>query len=218
MICESLDYYNFRNIETAHIDLCPGINVLYGENAEGKTNAIEGIYLFAGGRSFRAHSDAEMIRFGENTGGIRLCYSDRTGKGSLEFAVLPSGRRSCKKNGGAVSRLSEFVGCFHAVLFCPEHLAIVKDGPAVRRSFLDMALSQLSPVYLSSLQRYHVLLRQRNALLKKRMFSGRGLDSEFSDSLRTRRHTSRSRAASTSSGSAVRRALCSRICRAGARR
>ena len=62
MICESLDYYNFRNIETAHIDLCPGINVLYGENAEGKTNAIEGIYLFAGGRSFRAHSDAEMIR------------------------------------------------------------------------------------------------------------------------------------------------------------
>lgn len=182
MICESLDYYNFRNIETAHINLCPGINVLYGENAEGKTNAIEGIYLFAGGRSFRAHSDAEMIRFGENTGGIRLCYSDRTGKGSLEFAVLPSGRRSCKKNGGAVSRLSEFVGCFHAVLFCPEHLAIVKDGPAVRRSFLDMALSQLSPVYLSSLQRYHMLLRQRNALLKKRMFSGRGLDSEFSDS------------------------------------
>ena len=166
MICESLDYYNFRNIEAAHIDLCPGINVLYGENAEGKTNAIEGIYLFAGGRSFRAHSDAEMIRFGENTGGIRLCYSDRTGKGSLEFAVLPSGRRSCKKNGGAVSRLSEFVGCFHAVLFCPEHLAIVKDGPAVRRSFLDMALSQLSPVYLSSLQRYHMLLRQRNALLK----------------------------------------------------
>lgn len=183
MICESLDYYNFRNIETAHIDLCPGINVLYGENAEGKTNAIEGIYLFAGGRSFRAHSDAEMIRFGENTGGIRLRYSDRVGTGTLEFAVLPSGRRSCKKNGCAVSRLSEFVGCFHAVLFCPEHLAIVKDGPAVRRSFLDMALSQLSPVYLSSLQRYHVLLRQRNALLKKRLFSGRGPDSEFADSI-----------------------------------
>ena len=61
MICESLDYYNFRNIETAHIDLCPGINVLYGENAEGKTNAIEGIYLFAGGRSFRAEEFGSAI-------------------------------------------------------------------------------------------------------------------------------------------------------------
>lgn len=183
MICESLDYYNFRNIESAHIELSPGVNVFYGGNAEGKTNAVEGIYLFAGGRSFRAHSDAEMIRFGTNTGGIRLVYSDRTGRSSLEFGVLPNGRRSCKKNGGSVSRLSEFVGSFHAVLFCPEHLAIVKDGPSVRRSFLDMALSQLSPVYLSSLQRYHTLLRQRNALLKKRMFSCKGADAEFSDSI-----------------------------------
>lgn len=180
MICESIDYYNFRNIEFAHIEFSSGVNVFYGNNAEGKTNAVEGIYLFAGGRSFRAHSDCEMIRFGEKTCGIKLVYRDKSGKGTLEFGILPNGKRSCKKNGVSVSRLSEFVGCFHAVLFCPEHLSIVKDGPSVRRSFLDMAISQLSPVYLASLQRYHMILRQRNSLLKQKMFSGGSIDKNFS--------------------------------------
>lgn len=183
MICEGIDYFNFRNIEKAHIDFSPGVNVFYGNNAEGKTNAIEGIYLFAGGRSFRAHSDSEMVRFGERVCGVRLSYSDASGKNTLEFSVLPSGKRSCKKNGARISKLSEFVGNFHAVLFCPEHLSIVKEGPAVRRAFLDMAISGLSAVYLSSLQRYHTILRQRNSLLKHRMFSGRGVDSEFADTI-----------------------------------
>lgn len=97
MICESIDYYNFRNIEYAHIKFSSGVNVLYGNNAEGKTNAVEGIYLFAGGRSFRAHSDCEMIRFGEKTCGIKLVYRDKSGKGTLEFGILPNGKRSCKK-------------------------------------------------------------------------------------------------------------------------
>lgn len=180
MICESIDYYNFRNIEFAHIELSPGVNVFYGNNAEGKTNAVEGIYLFAGGRSFRAHSDGEMVRFGERACGIKLGYRDKNGSGTLEFGILPNGKRSCKKNGFSVSRLSEFVGCFHAVLFCPEHLSVVKDGPSARRSFLDMAISQLSPVYLASLQRYHMILRQRNSLLKQKMFSGGNIDKNFS--------------------------------------
>ena len=181
MICKSIEYFNFRNIESAHIEPSPGVNVFFGNNAEGKTNAVEGIYLFSCGRSFRAHADSEMIRFGEKKCFVKLVYSDLSGEKKLDFSMLANGKRSCRKNGIQLSRLSEFVGNFHAVLFCPEHLSIVKEGPSVRRSFLDMAISQLSPVYLGTLQRYNSILRQRNSLLKQRMFSGKGVDREFTD-------------------------------------
>ena len=181
MICKSIEYFNFRNIESARIEPSPGVNVLFGNNAEGKTNAVEGIYLFSCGRSFRAHADSEMIRFGEKKCFVKLIYCDSTGEKKLDFSLLANGKRSCRKNGIQLSRLSEFVGNFHAVLFCPEHLSLVKEGPSVRRSFLDMAISQLSPVYLGTLQRYYSVLRQRNGLLKQRLFSGKEVDREFRD-------------------------------------
>ncbi len=181
MICKSIEYFNFRNIESARIEPSHGVNVFFGNNAEGKTNAVEGIYLFSCGRSFRAHSDSEMIKFGEKKCFVKLVYSDASGEKKLDFSVLSNGKRSCRKNGVRLSRLSEFVGNFHAVLFCPEHLSLVKEGPSVRRSFLDMAISQLSPVYLGTLQRYNAILRQRNGLLKQRLFTGKGIDKEFTD-------------------------------------
>lgn len=183
MVCKSIDYLNFRNITSVHIDFHDGINVLCGDNAEGKTNALEGIYIFASGRSFRTHSDSDLIRFGEKCSKIKLVYSDSTTTNTLEFVTNTNKQRICKKNFVSLKKLSEFVGNFQAVLFCPEHLSIVKNGPSERRFFLDSALSQISPVYLGTLQRYHNILRQRNALLKKKMFSGGDIDNIFREEL-----------------------------------
>lgn len=183
MICKSIDYLNFRNITSVHIDFHEGINVLCGDNAEGKTNALEGIYFFSSGRSFRTHSESDLIRFGEKYSSVKMNYVDSMGMNDLEFSLSSNKKRVCKKNNVSLQKLSEFVGNFQAVLFCPEHLSIIKDGPAERRFFLDSAISQISPVYLGTLQRYHSVLRQRNALLKKKMFSGTEVDDKFKDEL-----------------------------------
>jgi len=217
---------DFRNIESADIALSPGVNVFLGNNAQGKTNLLESLYLFAAGRSHRTSHERDMVRFGQpyfelsletsavdvtRIGRSRAGYvqsaagtndsgraeytqsaADTTDSGQTEsprsdlpirrrelgFKVFAEGtrKRECKKN-GVVVPLTELIGVFRAVLFCPEHLSIVKSGPAERRSFLDIALCQLKPVYLKSLSRHNRILKQRNALLKQ-LADGNG-DSEL---------------------------------------
>lgn len=170
MRCDRVRYYGFRNIADAEIEFDSGTNILYGDNAEGKTNALEGIYMMAQGRSFRPAHENDMIRFGSEAAAIRLTYTAAGRKNELEMKLYRGGKRICKKNGVPLSRLSELMGSFRAVIFCPEHLSLVKEGPAQRRNFLNMAISQLDPEYLSALQRYGRILEQRNALLKKYAF------------------------------------------------
>ncbi len=169
MIAESVTYKSFRNIVEAEIRLSPGVNVLIGNNAEGKTNALEGIYLMASGKSFRTSRERDMVRFGDPFFEVGLSMLDHRREQQLTFKAYAesSKRRSCTKNGVPLTRISELLGVFRAVLFCPEHLAIVKAGPAERRAFMDIALCQLRPLYLRSLQRYHKILLERNALLKQ---------------------------------------------------
>ena len=170
MIAKRVIYRNFRNISEAQIEFSPGVNVLIGNNAEGKTNALEGIYLMASGKSFRSSRERDMVKFGENFFEASLLMEDSEREQELYFKAYNgeiAKRRECKKNGVTLSRISELIGIFRAVLFCPEHLAIVKAGPAERRSFLDIAICQLKPVYLKSLQRFTKILTQRNALLKQ---------------------------------------------------
>ena len=170
MIVKKVNYRNFRNISEAEIDFSPGVNVLIGNNAEGKTNALEGIYLMASGKSFRTPKERDMVKFGENFFEASLIMTDSEREQELYFKAYSaehSKRRECKKNGVPLSKISELIGVFRAVLFCPEHLSIVKSGPAERRSFLDIAICQLRPVYLKSLQRFNKILTQRNALLKQ---------------------------------------------------
>ncbi len=165
MLVRSLTLSDYRNVAAASVDFGEGVNLLVGDNAQGKTNLLEGIYLFALGKSFRGAKEAELIRFGGEVASLSLAFTagGREQTAAIRFAPR---KRVVELNRVKLARMSELIGSFRAVLFCPEHLSLIKDGPAVRRAYLDIAISQLRPVYLRSLQRYNAILRERNKLLK----------------------------------------------------
>lgn len=156
---------NFRNIESCDISLSPGVNLFVGMNAQGKTNAVEGIYMFSRGKSHRTSDDKEMIRFGTDGFRIGIEYESEDGIETLEYACF--GReRARKKNGYKISRVAEMIGSFKSVLFYPDNIEIVKDGPEERRAFLNVAISQVYPSYLGYYTRFKEALEARNRLLK----------------------------------------------------
>lgn len=166
MFCKRIEYTDFRNIEDSSIDFSPETTILYGKNAQGKTNMLEGVYLFAQGKSHRAGRDSELIRFGAERARLSMVYESEGRENTLSLLIEGGRHKISYKNGIRLERLSEMIGNFRAVLFSPEHLAIIKAGPSERRAFLDVAISQLRPVYMRTLQRYNTILMQRNALLK----------------------------------------------------
>ncbi|MGN1095331.1 MAG: DNA replication/repair protein RecF, partial [Eubacteriales bacterium] len=143
-----------------------GVNIFYGNNAQGKTNVLEGIYLFAGGKSFRHAKEKDMMRFGSEVSQVSICYVTSERENKMAIRYLKDMKKQLFKNCMRLSRMSEFIGNFKAVLFFPDHLGIVKNDPSVRRSFIDGAISQISPAYLALLMEYNKLLENRNALLK----------------------------------------------------
>jgi len=163
----SIALENYRNLSSVSLDFAEGINVLWGQNAQGKSNLLESIYFFARGKSFRGAKDRELIRFGESYATLELtCRAEGDAYDTVLSAVLPSeGRRRLRKGGAPISS-SEMIGAFRAVLFCPAHLSLVSGAPALRRAFLDIAISQLSPSYISALSRYNRFLTERNALCR----------------------------------------------------
>lgn len=167
MYCKKIKYQNYRNIERAEVALDKGVNVFIGNNAQGKTNAIEAVYYFARGKSFRGAKDKELIRMGAECARVELEFCDSARERRHEFILSDTEKRICKKEGVIIRRMSEFIGSFRAVLFSPEHLSIVKDGPSERRNFADVAISQLYPAYVSALSKYQKILLQRNSLLKE---------------------------------------------------
>lgn len=166
MICHEIRVRDFRNIEAADVAFDEGVNLLVGENAQGKTNLLEAIFYAAIGKSFRTSSDEEMIRFGAQMFEVSMDFSDSLREQNLTVRLMKGKRRRIEHNKVRLTKVSDVVGLFRTVLFCPEHLAIVKEGPGERRNFLDVAISQLYPNYLKSLQIYHKLLKQRNQLLR----------------------------------------------------
>ncbi len=173
MECKEISIQNFRNIENAHVVFDPGVNILVGDNAQGKTNLLEAIGFAAIGKSFRTAHDEELIRFGAESASVSVDFTDSQRRQNITVRMMPGRRRKIEHNGVNATRLSDVVGAFRTVLFCPEHLSLIKDGPAERRSFLDIALSQLYPVYLKSLQRYNQILKQRNQLIRRAEEDGR---------------------------------------------
>lgn len=165
----SISYTNFRNVENERLTLCEGTNVIHGNNAQGKSNMLEGLYFFARGRSFRGAKEKELIRFGEKACRLELEYTCEGYKNSTTLtAEIPSqGKKNLMRNGAKLSGTKEMIGNFRAVLFCPAHLSLLDGGPAMRRSFLDIALAQLYPAYIDSLSDYNKTLAQRNILLKE---------------------------------------------------
>ena len=156
---------NYRNIESARLTFSPGVNLLYGQNAQGKTNALECIYLFARGKSYRGATDENLVRFGEKGFRIGISYRTEKSEQTLEYRYYEGARKRLKN--GAPVRLSEMIGQFRAVLFCPEHLSLVKGAPQERRAFLNIAIAQCRPLYLGLCDEYNKILENRNCLLKE---------------------------------------------------
>ncbi len=166
MKCKEIEFTFFRNIESEKISFSDGINVIYGENAQGKTNILEGIYIFARGKSFRAFKDRELINFNSNVAYARMIYEKKDSESELGVEIPKSSTKKFYRNKSKVDKTSDIIGEFRAVLFCPSHLGIIKDSASVRRKFLDIAISQLRPIYVKMLSKYNSVLENRNAILK----------------------------------------------------
>ncbi len=178
MICRYIELKNYRNIEEARVDMTEGVNVLIGDNAQGKTNLLEAVYTFAMGKSFRGVKEADVIKFGESEALFSIGFENdkRSDVQTLKMHVRKGGRRRIELNGLKIDKIGEMIGSFRAVLFCPEHLSLIKEGPSMRRNYLDVAISQFRPIYLRSLQRYNAILEHRNKLLKSAEEDRRTLD------------------------------------------
>ena len=165
MYIESVKLKNFRNYNSQIVELKPGINILYGDNAQGKTNLIEAIYLCALGKSFRTKKERELINLEKGNASIEVNFqkSDRDGKIEL---YIGEGKKF-KVNGVKINKLSELLGNLYIVLFNPDNMSLLKDGPSERRKFLDIMISQLKAGYVFNLNQYMKVLEQRNIYLNQ---------------------------------------------------
>lgn len=162
----SFEARDFRNHVCSRVEFDAGINVLTGGNGEGKTNLLEGIFLFASGKSFRGQKDREMLCFGKDAAYLKLVFEDRFAVRTLEAKLFKNKKRLLLREGAEIQKLSEYLGLFRAVIFTPEHLKIVKSSPENRRRLIDMAICQSFPRFVASLSEYNRLLLQKNNLLK----------------------------------------------------
>lgn len=157
---------NFRNYISLNLTFNPYLNILVGDNAQGKTNILEAIYFTATGRSHRTNKENELLRWQEKFFQIDLRAEKDHRKINIEIITADDGRKKIKLNGVPKKRTGELVGELNVVLFSPEDLMLVKGGPAIRRKYLDLEISQVSPAYYHNLLNYHKTLMQRNNLLR----------------------------------------------------
>lgn len=170
MRVEKLTFEGFRNLHPGRWNPDEGVNILYGDNAQGKTNLLEACWLFTGGRSFRGAKDSEMVQFGAE--GARLNMTFDAGRREQEAIIAIRQRRSVTLNGVTLPSAAKLAGTFCGVVFSPTHLSLIKDGPEERRRFIDSACCQLKPTYVATLTEYQKALTQRNAFLKQCRESG----------------------------------------------
>ncbi len=166
MNIEHLQLTNYRNYESLTLNFSPKINVFIGENAQGKTNVMESIYVLAMAKSHRTSNDKELIRWEAEYGKIEGVVHKRYGEVPMELTISKKGKKG-KINHLEQSKLSEYVGQMNVVMFAPEDLNVVKGSPQIRRRFIDMEIGQISPVYLHDLLTFQKILRQRNLYLKQ---------------------------------------------------
>ncbi|MDK2933576.1 MAG: replication and repair protein RecF [Clostridiales bacterium] len=166
MYVSNIKLRNYRNYSNADINFGKNINIIYGDNAQGKTNILESIYLFATGKSHRTNKDKELIKFDHEYANLKINFYNKNGLNSGEMILDQNQKKRIKINTVPINRLGELMGFLNAVLFAPEDLNLIKEGPSQRRRFLDIFISQLRPNYFYNLQQYIKVLEQRNNLLK----------------------------------------------------
>lgn len=170
MFVESIELKNYRNYSGLRMEFDPRTNVLYGDNAQGKTNALEAIYVCATTKSHRGSKDKEMIRFSEEESHIKMNIRKDGVPYRIDMHLKKNKTKGIAINGIPIRRASELFGIVNVVFFSPEDLNIIKNGPAERRRFVDLELCQLDRLYVHSLVQYNRTLQQRNKLLKELSF------------------------------------------------
>lgn len=156
---------HFRNLKTIELFPDPGVNVIFGENGQGKTNIIESIWMFTGCHSFRTHKHTELIEKGKREAKVSLSFTAHGMENDARLSIQQ--KRDFMLNGAVKQSPRQFLGEFQSVVFSPSSLSIVQDAPAERRRFLDIAVSMIRPAYSTHLLKYAKILANRNALLKQ---------------------------------------------------
>ena len=194
MQIESIELKDFRNYEYLKTDFYEGVNLIYGDNAQGKTNILEAIYIAATTRSHRGARDEELIRvddlcdeqavFGnEKDAHIKLFVKKEYSTDRIDIHLKKNRPKGFAVNGVPLKRLSDIFGILQVIFFCPEDLDIIRRGPGVRRHFLDMDISRMNGIYLKSLIDYNKILDSRNKLLKSMAFKRKDSDGDTLDIL-----------------------------------
>lgn len=176
MFIESLDLKNFRNYENLNIELVQGVNILTGDNAQGKTNILEAVFFCAYGRSHRTTRDKEMQRFRSPFTVVSVKVRRTGNDKQIVLRFNPEGKKFIEINGRKITRIPDLLGNLYVIMFSPEDLKVVKESPGVRRKFLDMEISALDKIYYHDLVSYNKVILERNNLLKMRSVDRTVLD------------------------------------------
>ncbi len=174
MIIKSIELADYRNYDSLVMQFDRGTNILYGDNAQGKTNILEAIFVAATTRSHKGSKDREIVNFNKEEGHIRTWLEKDGAETRVDMHLRKSKSKGIAIDGQKIKRAAELLGLCNVVFFSPEDLGIIKNGPAERRRFVDMELCQLDGVYLYNLNHYNKIINQRNRLLKD-MYLNQGL-------------------------------------------
>lgn len=167
MYVESIELENYRNYRDVKVEFGRNTNILYGNNAQGKTNILESIYMAATTKSHRGSKDRDIIRIGEDESHIRLFVNKQDISHRIDMHLRKSKNKGVAIDGIPIRRAIELYGLLNVIFFSPEDLTIIKNGPAERRRFMDLELCQISRLYYQNLSSYNKILNQRNNLLKQ---------------------------------------------------
>lgn len=175
MYLKKLHLTNYRNYEKLNIEFNKNINLIVGENGQGKTNIVEAIHLMSIGKSFRTSRDKELIKFNHENLYVKGDYFGRNRDMQIEI-LIQNNKKGIKVNSYSIQKIQELLGNFYVVVFSPEDLKLIKDGPKERRNFMDKEISQISPMYYHYLSDYNKKLSHRNKLIKNKKIDFNLLD------------------------------------------
>lgn len=176
MFIKNLALNNYRNYDTSEIDFSKGINILYGDNAQGKTNVLEAIYMLATTKSHRGNKDSEIINFEKEESHIKAEIEKNEVGHRIDIHLKKKKSKGIAIDMLPIKKSADLFGLMNIIFFSPEDLTIIKDSPQVRRRFMDMELCQLNKIYYSDLSNYNKVLNQRNSLLKQIYFDKSKID------------------------------------------
>ena len=176
MFIKRLQMLNYRNYNVLDISLGQNVNVFMGDNAQGKTNILEGIYYCAFARSHRTSKDRELIKWNSDNALLSVTVGRERLDKRIDISILKDGKKAIQINKVKIKKIGELFGNFNVVMFSPEDLKIIKDSPGVRRKFIDMELCQLDAKYYYNLVQYNKVLNERNTILRNRSINKDILD------------------------------------------